>query len=133
MYKVLIVKDESSSEFPARFDYSAVKSEVKYRQYVEENGKLPDFRPKIIQHVYDDPEHNRLHDFILSPVTKMVVSEKVRLILLDFKLPINEFIRIKLRSVSKRILFITIRKSHNNYFKFFYDCDYIDKTIDFNI
>lgn len=131
MYKVLIIKDESSSEFPTRFDYAAVKPEVKYRQFVETNGRLPDFKPRIIQHIYDDQEYNQIHDFILSPVDRMIVSDKVKNILQDYKLPTHDFIKIKVKSVVSKIHFIPIRRNHDNYFKFFFDCHYIDKSIDF--
>jgi hypothetical protein len=131
MYKALIIKDESSSEFPTRFDCTAVKSEVKYRQFVETNGRLPDFKPRIIQHIYDDPEFNQIHDFIFSPVERMIVSDKVKNILLDYKLPNHDFIKIKVKSVVRKLLFFPIRKRHDNYFKFFFDCHYIDKLIDY--
>src|SRR5690606_10580547 len=90
-YHVIEVLDESASEFPESYDWDSAFSQRSHRDYVMSNRTFPSFEPNLEQEIYDDPEFNKVNDFIFGPTEKYCVSEKVKNILTEFKLPEHRF------------------------------------------
>lgn len=91
-YYVMEVKDESAGEFPNNYNSKGVKSASALRQYIRKNNEFPEYIPNLKLKIYDDPEFNKINDFIFGPVNKFCVSKRVKEALQEFNLPEHSFI-----------------------------------------
>lgn len=90
-YYVLTVEDTSSAEYTK--NYWKKSPEFSLLMYIRENGAYPEQIPDLNLEIriYDDVEFNRLNDFILSPIDKLCISEKVKNIIEHYCLPEHRF------------------------------------------
>lgn len=126
------VLDESASEFPENYNWDSPFLQRLHRDYVMEKRALPTFEPILEQEIYDDPEFNKVNDFIFGPIERYCVSERVKNLLTDFQLPEHRFYNVTVYQ-KKRLLGLIKSKTKidTNYFAFFYDSRYIDDKLDF--
>ncbi|SCY98365.1 hypothetical protein SAMN02927903_03238 [Flavobacterium caeni] len=125
-YYVLEVSDESAAEFPDGYNYNDKHSSSALRSYIHENRDFPSFIPKLSQTIYDDPEFNKLNDFIFGPIEKFCVSRRVKEVLEQFNLPKHKFYPVDVFMPTKFLGIIKTQKKVNaQYFAFNFDFFYI--------
>ncbi|MFN8312163.1 MAG: hypothetical protein U0289_05110 [Cyclobacteriaceae bacterium] len=90
-YYVMEISDESAAEFPDKYDWDSELSQASHRAYVRKNKEFPPFQPYLEQEIYDDPECNKVNDFIFGPVERYCISERVKAILAEFRLPEHRY------------------------------------------
>lgn len=130
-YYVMEVLDESSSEFPKQYDWDNKFSQSNFRKYYQTNRRFPDFEPILDQEIYNDPNYNKVNDFILSPIIKYCVSEKVKNILSKFNLPQHKYYKVNVYRYEHKMKFIKRRtKLDINYYALFYDQFYLEDNLD---
>jgi hypothetical protein len=135
-YYVMEISDESAAEFPENYDWDNELSQRNHRNYVIENKRIPPFVPYLEQEIYDDPEFNKLNDFIFGPVEKYCISERVKEILKDYKLPDHRYYPVKvfkLKYLIKILWFKLIKfrfKVNSNYFALYYDEFFTNDKLD---
>jgi hypothetical protein len=131
-YYVMEVLDESASEFPENYDWDSPFSQRSHRDYVIEHRTMPSFEPKLEQEISDDPQFNKVNDFIFGPTKRYCISERVKNILTDFRLPEHRFYSVTVYQ-KKRLLGLIKSKAKvdSKYFAFFYDNFFIDDKLDF--
>lgn len=123
-YYVLEVEDTSSAEFTNNYWKKKPKF-FSLREYIKENGAYPEQIPDLNLEIriYDDVEFNRLNDFILSPIERLCISEKVKNILELYSLPEHRFFNVDVYMPKKR------NKVDTNYYALHYDFSYIQNSI----
>ena len=140
-YYVMEISDESAAQFPENYDWDSELSQRNHRNYVTENKKIPPFQPYLEQEIYDDSEFNKINDFIYGPVERYCISEKVKTILGDFRLPDHRYYPVKVFKLKYLIKILWLRliklrfKVNSKYFALYYNESFIsDKLgyIDFN-
>ncbi|CAG2532815.1 hypothetical protein MAR621_03009 [Maribacter dokdonensis] len=135
-YYVIHVKDESAGEYPDTYDWDNPCAPSKLREYIREHNDFPPFIPKLELEIYDDPEFNKINDFIFGPIKKFCISEKVKGILSNFNLPKHRFYPVKVRVPKKYLGIFKVKKEiESPYYAFFYDSFHIsnmDNCIDFD-
>jgi hypothetical protein len=132
-YYVLEVNDESAAEYPHNYNWNDPHSGSALRQYIEKHKDFPSWTPLLEQEIYDDPEFNKLNDFIHGPIEKFCVSKRVKEVLEQFNLPKHKFYPVTVyRSEKKFFGFAKMLKKVNaEYFAFHFDCYYISDTKQF--
>ena len=122
-YYVLTVEDTSSAEYTK--NYWKKSPEFSLLMYIRENGAYPEQIPDLNLEIriYDDVEFNRLNDFILSPIDKLCISEKVKNIIEHYCLPEHRFFNVDVYMPKKR------NKVDANYYALHYDFTYIQNDI----
>lgn len=131
-YYVLHVKDESAGEYPDSYDWDNPHAPSKFREYIRENNDFPSFTPKLELEIYDDPEFNKVNDFIFGPIKKFCISEKIKEVLRDFNLPKHRFYPVKVFEPRRYLgLFKTKKELEKPYYAFCYDSFYISNMYHF--
>jgi hypothetical protein len=134
-YYVMEVLDESASEFPENYDWDSKLSQRNHRNYVIENKEIPPFQPYLEQEIYDDPEFNKTNDFIFGPVERYCISEKVKTLLEDFRLPDHRYYPVKVFKLKYIIKILWLRliklrfKVNSKYFALYYDETFISDKL----
>jgi len=136
-YYLLHVKDESSAEYPDDYDWNHENSSSSFRDYIWENKEFPSFIPFLEQEIYDDPEFNKINDFVFGPIDKFCISKKVKTAIEDFNLPKHKFLPVNL--FKRKSAFLGLQKYRekikDKYFALYYDCKFLSNTdyfIDFS-
>jgi len=116
------VSDESAAEYPNNYNFKGKKSSVALKEFISKNKAFPDYIPDLSQEIYDDPEFNKINDFIFGPIEQFCVSQKVKDILLRFNLPDHRFYPVKVFLPKRLLGFIKIRRKLNKpYYAFNFD------------
>lgn len=128
-YYILEVNDESAAEYPDNYNWDSKHSSPALKNYIHENNDFPSFIPELSQSIYDDPQFNKLNDFIFGPIEKFCVSKKVKEVLEQFNLPKHRFYPVDVFMPSKLFGIIkTQKKINTQYFAFNFDFFYISNN-----
>lgn len=128
-YFVLEVNDESAAEYPNNYNFEGSKSSRALRNYIQTNKGFPEFNPQLSQEIYDDPEFNKVNDFIFGSVEKFCVSKRVKEVLEQFNLPKHKFYPVDVYLPQRLFGIIKTRKKiEAEYFAFNFDFFYISNN-----
>ena len=130
-YYIMEVDDESAAEYPDSYGDKTEHPAATVMQYIAKHKDFPTEFPPMEIEIYDDPRHNKLNDFIFSPVDQYCVSGRVKTVLQQFKLPTHRFYPITVFR-PKKLFYGSVtlyrRKLKDKYFAFHYDCANISDT-----
>lgn len=128
-YFVMEVNDESAAEYPNNYNFEGSKSSSTLRNYIQTNKCFPEFNPQLSQEIYDDPEFNKINDFIFGSVEKFCVSKRVKEVLEKFNLPKHKFYPVDVYLPQRLFGIIKTRKKiEAEYFAFNFDFFYISNN-----
>lgn len=129
-YYVLEVDDKSATEYPNSYKWDDPHSGSALRQYIHDNRDFPSWTPILEQEIYDDPEFNKLNDFIYGPIEKFCVSRRVKELLEQFNLPKHKFHPVTVYRPEMKFFGLVKgrKKIEVEYFAFHFDCHYISDT-----
>lgn len=131
-YYVMEVLDESASEFPENYNWDSEYSQRSLKDYVMEYRTFPSYEPILEQEIYDDPEFNKVNDFIFGPTEKYCISEKAKNILTNFRLPEHRFYNVTVYQKKRLLGLIKSKvKVNTKYFAFYYNNFFIDDKLEF--
>jgi len=132
-YFVLEVSDESAAEYPAKYNWDHPHSGPKLRDYTWKHKDFPSWTPMLELEIYDDPQFNKLNDFIHGPIQEFCVSKRVKEVLQQFNLPKHKFYPVTVYMPEKKFLGLLkgLKKLDDEYFAFHFDCLYISDTSHF--
>lgn len=128
-YYILEVNDKSAGESPNNYNWKGKTSASALKDYIHEHKDFPSFMPNLTIEIYDDPNFNKVNDFIFGTIDKFCVSKKVKDILEQFSLPKHRFYPVDV-FVPKKILGIikSRKKLDDEYFAFNFDFFHISNN-----
>ena len=128
-FYILEVSDKSAAEFPRNYNWRSKHSVSALNDFIRNQKEFPDFTPKLSQEIYDDPEFNKINDFIFGPIDKYCVSKRVKELFEQFNLPKHRFFPVEIFVPRKLFGIIrTKRKINAEYFAFYFDFFYLSNN-----